>query len=309
MKYAVIDMGSNSIRLMIAEVDGGQLGRVEKHLEMTRLGGGVDHTKMLSETAMQATIDAVMTFKNMAEAAGAEMIGAFATSAVRDAVNGPAFAESVLKETGIRVQIIPGSEEAELGYKGVVSGIDPSMRDERFLIIDIGGGSTELIVGDAKQIYYRHSFDVGAVRMTGKHIATDPVRQEEAEALVADVKRILSDGVEAVMSYKPQFAIGIGGTATTLGAMKLKMSTYDRERIHNAPVQLEELEAMNALLARLTVEERKQLPGLMPKRADVIYAGGLILEYLMQVLAIRTMYASDFDNLEGILVQKNIIKS
>ncbi len=309
MKYAVIDMGSNSIRLMIAEVKGGRLGQVEKHLEMTRLGGGVDQTKMLSETSMQATIEAIKTFKNMAEIAEAEMVGAFATSAVRDAANGPLFAAQVLRETGISVQIIPGAEEAELGYKGVVGGIEERMQGERFLIIDIGGGSTELIVGDVNQIYYRHSFNVGAVRMTGKHIKSDPVHPEETDALLTDVAEILAEGVAAVAELKPKFAIGIGGTATTLGAMKLKMTTYDRERIHNAPVSIGELETMTTMLARLTVAEKKQLAGLMPKRADVIYAGGVILEHLMKTLAIETMYASDFDNLEGILVQKNILKS
>ena len=308
MRYAVIDMGSNSIRLMLADVVDGRLGHVEKHLEMTRLGAGVDATQMLSETSMQATVDAVRRFKQMADDAHAQMVGAFATSAVRDAANGMVLAEWILRETGVAVEIIQGTEEAELGYRGVVSGLGKlAESDESFVIIDIGGGSTELIVGDAKGIHYRHSFNVGVVRMTGKHIHSDPVGETEIASMSADIAAILQEGVAAVRGLKPKFAIGIGGTATTFAAMQLEMTTYDRERIHNAVVTASELEAMVAKLAKLTVAEKKLLAGLMPKRADVIYAGGVILNHLMSELALEVMYASDFDNLEGILVQKNII--
>lgn len=309
MQYAVIDMGSNSIRLMLADVVDGRLGSVEKHLEMTRLGAGVDETKMLSESAMQATVEAVRKFKQMADQAEAHMVGAFATSAVRDAANGAVLAAKILEETGVAVEIIKGTEEAELGYRGVVSGLgDFAANGESFVIIDIGGGSTELIVGDANQIHYRHSFDVGVVRMTGKHIVSDPVGPSEVEAMTADIAAILEDGVSAVRALQPKFAIGIGGTATTFAAMKLEMTAYDRARIHNAAVSLSELEAMVDKLERLTVAEKKCLAGLMPKRADVIYAGGAILKHLMSALSLGTMYASDYDNLEGILVQKNIIR-
>lgn len=309
MKYAVIDMGSNSIRLMLAEVTDGQLGHVEKHLEMTRLGAGVDTTKMLSETSMQATVEAVSKFKQMADEAGAHMVGAFATSAVRDAANGAELAARIFNETGVTVEIIPGTEEAELGYRGVVSGLgDLAGAAEKFVIIDIGGGSTELIVGDVNGIQYRHSFNVGVVRMTGKHLHSDPVLASEIEALEADIRDILKDGVSAVLALKPKYAIGIGGTATTFAAMKLEMAIYDRERIHNATVTRQDLEAIVDQLAHMTVAEKKQIVGLMPKRADVIYAGGAILSYLMKALSLDVMYASDYDNLEGILVQKNILK-
>lgn len=307
MKYAVIDMGSNSIRLMIATVAAGKLEAVEKHLEMTRLGLGVDAHKQLQESSMAATVAAVKKYRQMAASAGAELIGAFATSAVRDAENGPAFALRVLEETGVTVEIIPGDEEAELGYRGVLSGVGPELADERFLIIDIGGGSTELIVGDRNQIYYRESFNVGAVRMTGKHITTDPVSSDEAGALEADVASILASGLAAVRTAKPTVAIGIGGTATTFGAMALGMAVYDRERIHNARVGIEQLKRMVEQLEAMTLAEKLKLVGLMPKRADVIYAGGVVLEHLLTALNLEGFYVSDFDNLEGILAQKKII--
>lgn len=307
MKYGVIDMGSNSIRLMVAEVQGGQLGNVEKYLEMTRLGAGVNETRQLSEQSMTDTIGAVSKFKKMAESANATLLGAFATSAVRDAQNGQVFAERVFEETGVAVNIISGSEEAELGFKGVCKGLKPELQSKRFVIIDIGGGSTELIVGEGEQILYRRSFNVGVVRMTGKHITTDPIAMTEVAHLAQDVKTILEEGVAAVSALSPSVAIGIGGTATTFGTLDLQMGIYDRERIHNSFVEMEDLNDLVDRLERLSVEEKRNLVGLMPKRADVIYAGGVILKHLLSALNLEGFYVSDYDNLEGILATQNLI--
>ncbi len=307
MKYAVIDMGSNSIRLMIAAVTEGQLGHVEKHLEMTRLGAGVNETQRLSEVSMAATVEAILKFKQIAEKEKAIILGAFATSAVRDSQNGIEFAHRIYKETGIEVNIISGAEEAELGFKGVSKGLEKSLEKERFVIIDIGGGSTELILGQGQQMLYRKSFNVGVVRMTGKHITTDPVSSKEAAEMLEDVKSILAEGVEAIKAYEPTAAIGIGGTATTFGTLKLKMAIYDREQIHNARVSLEDLETQVAQLEKLTLPEKKTLVGLMPKRADVIYAGGVILKHILSELNLSAFIVSDFDNLEGILASKDLI--
>ena len=307
MKYAVVDMGSNSIRLMIATVAEGKLGHVEKYLEMTRLGAGVNETQKLSETSMAATVEAILKFKGIAEKEKALILGAFATSAVRDAQNGIEFAHRIQRETEIEVTIISGTEEAELGFKGVSKGLEKSLKKERFVIIDIGGGSTELILGQGQQILYRKSFNVGVVRMTGKHITTDPVSPKEAEEMGADVRSILAEGIEAIKAYGPTVAIGIGGTATTFGTLNLKMSVYDREEIHNAKVSLEDLEMQLEKLEKLTLPEKKTLVGLMPKRADVIYAGGVILKHILSELNFSAFTVSDFDNLEGILASKDLI--
>lgn len=307
MKYAVIDMGSNSIRLMIAAVQQGQLSHVEKHLEMTRLGAGVNETKNLSEQSMRDTIEAISKFKEMAVAEEAVILGAFATSAVRDAENGFEFGRRVLVETGIEVNIISGADEAELGFKGVCKGLDKALENQRFVIIDIGGGSTELIVGEKSHILYRKSFNVGVVRMTGKHIGTDPVSEREVKAMAQDIKEILAEGIEAVKALSPKAAIGIGGTATTFGTLDLKMAIYNRDKIHNAQVSLKNLEAQTTLLEKLSVEEKRQLVGLMPKRADVIYAGGVILRHILTALDLNSFYVSDYDNLEGILATQELI--
>lgn len=307
MKYAVIDMGSNSIRLMIATVEDGKLKCATKHLAMTRLGAGVDATKTLSEASMEATMLAVADFKKLAETEGATLIGAFATSAVRDAVNGEAFAKRTLEKTGVVVTILSGSEEAELGYKGVLTGVSDSLKSQKFLIIDIGGGSTELIVGTTEGILYRHSFNVGTVRMTGKHIVSDPISEKEDDTLKTDVSNILSEGIAAVKALSPTVAIGIGGTATTFGAMDIQMTTYERERVHNLKVTRGHLKDIVLALKEATVSQKKTMAGLMPKRADVIYAGGVILEHLLEQIDLDAFYVSDYDNLEGILVEKNLI--
>lgn len=307
-KYAVIDMGSNSVRLMLADVKDGQLLSATKELAMTRLGAGVDSSKMLTEEAMEATLIALKAYRAKAEACGATLLGAFATSAVRDALNGEAFAQRALEETGVVVNIIPGDQEALLGYKGVLSGLPEHLKDKRFLIIDIGGGSTELIVGTTEGILYRHSFNVGTVRMTGKHITTDPICDSDDQALRADVAQILFNGVREALMLRPEVAIGIGGTATTFGAMDLAMTVYDRERIQGLEVLKAHLEGLLEILRVSTVAQKCHMPGLMPKRADVIYAGAVILMHLLEALSLDRFIVSDYDNLEGILADKGLLK-
>lgn len=307
-KYAVIDMGSNSVRLMVAQLRDGKLIQAKKELAMTRLGAGVDQTKTLTETAMELTIEALKAYKQTAINEGAHMLGAFATSAVRDAHNGAAFAKRATEASGVEVKIIPGDQEALLGYKGVLCGLPNNLRDKRFLIIDIGGGSTELIVGTTEGILYRHSFDVGTVRMTGKHIVSDPISESEDQELHHDIEKILINGVRECLMLRPEVAIGIGGTATTFGAMDVKMTTYDREQIQGLVVSLEHLKAIKANLYQMTVSEKCEIPGLMPKRADVIYAGAVILTHLLEAIGLDRFVVSDYDNLEGILAESGLLK-
>ena len=307
MKIAMIDMGSNSIRLMLATIEDKTLIHVEKKLEMTRLGSGVDKTKCLSEDSMVATIAALLKFKILSEEEGYRLIGAFATSAVRDAHNGQAFAKRVLNETGIVVNILSGDEEAHLGYLGVQIGLLPEWVNETFVIIDIGGGSTEIIIGSGREVLWRHSFNMGAVRMTGKHLHSDPATHEEIESLRTDIQNLLNSKLKDMKAHSPMRAIGIGGTATTFAAMMLEMEIYDREKIHNAYVAKTVLESTVNQLAQMTTLEKHQLKGLQPKRADIIQAGGEILLLLLHAFNLEGFYASDFDNLEGLLAEKKII--
>lgn len=304
-KYSVIDIGSNSIRLLNAVVEDGKIVSGEKHLRMTRLGKNVDSSKMLAEESMEQTFDALVEFKNMSESFGGELIGAYATSAVRDSLNKDYFTEEAFKRSGIQVEVISGEEEAHLGYLGVLAGLNDF---SRVLIIDIGGGSTELITGDRLSIERAISLNIGAVRMTGKHLFEPIVTEFENSELIDDVMSNVKDELEHIIKFNPDVVVGIGGTVTTLGAMKLKMETYDRDKIHNYPVSIKDIIEINKDLKSKTLDERKKILGLQPKRADIIYAGGLILQCIMEGTNLNSITVSDFDNLEGQLVKKNIVK-
>lgn len=297
-KYAVLDLGSNSIRLLLCQYENGKI-EGEKFLIMTRLGKNVDSTGRLSDESMKATIEALQEFKSKSEAYGAEEIFAMATSAVRDASNGSDFVKQIKDETGINVEILSGESEARVGVKGVVAGLDEV---DRTLIIDIGGGSTELIVYD-EGIQFSRSLNLGAVRMTGKHVSSDPLVEGDLIKLKVDVESSLNDTLKVLSDYTIDKAIGIGGTATTFGAIQLEMGQYDRRKIHNYNLTYQQLDDIIKKLEALSVDERKQIRGLDPRRADIIHTGGLILENILSGLNLSNYTISDFDNLEGYLVE------
>lgn len=229
-----------------------------------------------------------------------------ATSAVRDAGNRDVFLDRVKEACGLEIEVISGDQEAKIGFLGVLAGVGTV--GGSILVIDVGGGSTELIVGDASGIKFAHSANVGAVRMTGKHITTDPLDESEYTAVKNDIALITRDVLLDLKELKIEKAIGIGGTATTLGAMKLEMEEYDRFQIQNSKVNTDEIKTINAQLKALTVEERMRIKGLQPKRADIILAGSMVVEHVLKQLKIDEMHISDFDNLEGCLMEKLLVK-
>jgi exopolyphosphatase/guanosine-5'-triphosphate,3'-diphosphate pyrophosphatase len=306
MKYAVIDMGTNSIRLLCAEIENGKIINCKKELEVTRLGFKVDETGKLDEESMKNSINAVKKFVSISSDGGYEVVGVFATSAVRDSTNGKKFADALEDEAKVAVEIISGDEEASLGYLGVMAGLDDVQGN--ILIIDIGGGSTELIVCSKEGIKYKRSFNLGAVRQTGRHITKDPVIKEELDKVILDIKGVLSDDIDALRGFDIGFAVGIGGTATTFGAIDLKLEEYNRESIHNHTMDKISIAKINDRLRNVDLDDRKRIPGLQPKRADIIIAGGIILEEILEELELEKMIVSDFDNLEGILVKKDMMK-
>lgn len=307
MRVAAIDIGTNSIRLLKAEIEDGQLMSGPKALNMTRIGEGVNETGVLSEAGMQRSVDALIEFEAEAKSWGAQKIFALATSAVRDAGNREEFLSRVKDACGLEIEVISGEQEAKIGFLGVLAGVEDL--EGSVLVIDVGGGSTELIVGDANGITFAHSANVGAVRMTGKHITTDPLADREYDAVKKDIAVITENVIEDLKKLSVTKAIGIGGTATTLGAMKLEMEEYDRFKIQNSIVELGEIEKMNSQLKALTVEARKEIKGLQPKRADIILAGSMVIEHVLKELGIDMMHVSDFDNLEGCLMEKLIFQA
>jgi len=296
-KYAVIDIGTNSIRMLLAEVKDGEIKNSTKVLEMTRIGKGVNKTKRLSDDAMDRSIDALRKFKDLAIDYGASEIKAIATSAVRDALNKDEFITRVKEELGMEINVISGEKEAELGFAGVIYGNMSKSQD--ILVIDIGGGSTEFIIGVGNEIKYRTSIDVGAVRMTDKHISTDPISDDEFNNLAQDIEKILRDVIVKIKEYNIEEVFGIGGTVTTLAAIDQNLDMYDRNKVHNYKLKTYEIEDMIDRFKSLNNDARKKIRGLQPKRADIILAGSIILYEILKALGVEQIIISDYDNLEG----------
>lgn len=304
MKRAVIDMGSNSVRLLLAECSENRIVSSEKFLEMTRLGQGVDGTGLLQKKPMDETVAAVMRYREMAEAFGAEVPVAYATSAVRDAVNGGDFAAVVFRETGVPVEIVPGELEAELGFLGVAATLDNP--NEEILVVDIGGGSTECIVGSGRGIAFAESHKMGAVRMTGRYVTTDPIAPAERQRMIQGINDVANPLCRVLRQYPYNRIYGIGGTLTTAAAMNLEMTVYDPKRIQHSQLSRHSLQNLIDKVFSLNIVSRRALAGLQAKRADVIPAGFQIMASLMDCLGAECFYASDGDNLEGILFKYHL---
>lgn len=299
-KYATIDIGTNSVRLLLCAFDEGKFHNVQKKVEMTRLGKGVNETKMLDSERVLETVMVISQFTEESRKYGAEKLYIMATSAVRDAENASEFIDRVLKETGITIDVISGEQEAEIGFAGVLAGVNEE--NGLNLVIDIGGGSTELIVGNHDGILFSMSLDIGAVRMTGAFLKHDPVDSTELESMNRAIDEIASSVYETLRSFSVNKAIGIGGTAASYATMLNKMEIYDREKIHGTIVTIENIREINDRLMNMTHIERKDIIGLEEKRADIIFAGGIILEKTLKSLGLESYEFSDFDNLEGYLI-------
>lgn len=304
-KIACIDIGTNSVRMIVINPNEACI-EAEKYMETTRIGHGVDDSKMLSEEGMARTVDALEKFYTMAKEQEASEIIAIATSAVRDAKNRDVFLEKV-KTIGIDVEMISGQEEARLGFLGVSKGLSVSglvKPDDNILVIDIGGGSTELIVGNQSGIKYAHSLDIGAVRMHDKFVTEDPVPLLEQQEMADYIRQIVKPEIAKIQDYDIKMVIGIGGTITTAGSMALEMTNYDRKRIHNYYVPLDTVYQLNRKLLTQTIEERQQHKGLQPKRADIIPCGFMILQLILLALEKEGITISEYDNLEGLFFDK-----
>jgi len=295
-RYATMDLGTNSMRLFLGELKDGSLVYREKHVNITRIGKSVDAQGRISERGMEENLAAFITFVEQARAFGAKEIWAMATSAVRDAENGHEFVQRAFDATGVKIEIIPGSLEALLGYEGIKMAF-PGL--ETMTMIDIGGGSTEFFTAKGDEVLYRHSFNVGALRMTERFVTTDPIAQNEWEEMQAAIKGMIGGPLGKLKAQGIQTLIGIGGTATTLAAMDQALAPYDADRVHGYEISYGSLLTLQERLARMTVAARKALKGLQPKRADVILAGITILIVAMESLGVTRLLVSEYDNLEG----------
>lgn len=301
MKKAAIDIGTNSVRLLLADVESDTLLYREKKLVMTRLGKGQHSQRQLQEGPISDTLEALESFKAECLSKGYSIEGIIATSAVRDAQNPEDLLGPAKDRLQLAIEVIDGQLEAELGYLGAVKGF--SFRDdEKQLIIDIGGGSTELILGQGDVLLTSTSIDMGAVRMTEGFYGVHPPHHLNIDMLRQTIRELLRPYTATLFESSSLNGIGIGGTVTTLAAMALKLDVYDSDKVHGYALTLKCVGELIEMLKSLTLEEKKNLKGLDPKRADIILSGAIILEETLSVLEINTIMISDFDNLEGLLL-------
>ena len=296
MRVAAIDCGTNSIRLLIADVVDGRLTDVSRRMEVVRLGEGVDRTGRLSDAALARTRKALLGYAAEIAELGVTPVRMCATSASRDARNAQDFRDMVRGVLGVDPEVISGAEEARLSFTGAVAGLSA---EPPYLIVDIGGGSTEFVTGTA-DVEHAISMDIGCVRMTERHLPGDPPTAEQIAAAERDITAAVDTALAAVPGRAAGTLVGLAGTVTTIAALAHDLETYDAERIHHAEVSLEAVTRVTADLLRMTVAERRALPVMHPGRADVIGGGALILRIVMQRSGHRSLVASEHDILDGI---------
>jgi exopolyphosphatase / guanosine-5'-triphosphate,3'-diphosphate pyrophosphatase len=303
MRVGVVDIGSNSTRLLIADVEE-RTGAVEPLLrrsQVTRLGDGVDAGGSLSEEAVARVFRTLAHYRAAIDDHGCEKSLAVLTSAVRDAENGEAFAQRVRDEFGLDARILSGEEEAELTFLGAMSGRgdDGPASGEPTVVIDIGGGSTEFVVGRDRKAGFHVSLPAGVVRMSERHIHSDPPPPEELQELAADVRTILMEGLPAEERAAVRFGIAVAGTATSAAAIALELDPYDPDRVHGYRLELGTLELLLARLAEMNEAQRREVVGLHPDRAPTIVAGIILLIEAMRAFELEEVEVSEHDILYG----------
>ncbi|HEY6730771.1 MAG TPA: Ppx/GppA phosphatase family protein [Solirubrobacterales bacterium] len=293
-RVAVIDVGTNSTRLLVADVAGGRVSPVERRSTVTRLGRGVDLSGRLASEAIEDVCDAIGGYVGILEELGAETVDAIATSAVRDADNGSAFIAELRERFALSARILDGEEEARSTYVGATSEALPT---EPTLVVDIGGGSTELIVGKGREITFHDSLQVGVVRHTERHFGSDPPGASEMEALASDVRGAIEASVGA--GIEARHGIAVAGTPTSLAAVEMELEPYDPTRVHGHELALPSIQRMLSSLASAPLAERVEIPGLHPDRAPTIVAGVVILIETMRAFGLDQITVSEHDILYG----------
>ena len=293
-RVAVIDAGTNSSRLLVADVAGGRVSPVERRSTVTRLGRGVDLSGRLSAEAIEDACAAIGEYVALLRELGAETVDAIATSAVRDAENGGAFVAELRERFALSARVLDGEEEARLTYLGATSEQVPT---EPTLVIDIGGGSTELIVGTGTEISFHTSMQAGVVRHSERHIGSDPPTALELESLAADVRGLIATAVPP--GIRASAGIAVAGTPTSLAAIEMELEPYDPARVHGHILALPGIQRMLSRLASAPLAERVEIPGMHPDRAPTIVAGVVILVEAMRAFGLEEIEVSEHDILYG----------
>ncbi len=299
---AAIDCGTNTIKLLVADLDPetGTARELVREMRMVRLGQGVDRSGRLSDAALERVFEAIDTYAGLIAEHDVARTRFCATSAARDADNADDFSDGVRQRLDLDPEVVPGEEEARLSYDGATRGLGPALAgDPPYLVLDIGGGSTELILGDEHgEVTAAQSLDIGSVRLTERHLVGDPPTRDEIGAATADIDAAL-DGCD-VDPGRARAVIGVAGTVTTTAAAVLDLASYDRTLLHHAVVSTAGVQAKTSELLAMSVEQRRALGFMHPGRADVIGAGALILERVLRRTPVASMLVSETDILDGI---------
>ncbi len=296
-RVAVVDIGTNSTRLLVAEVDGGELSELQRESIVTRLGEGVDATGRLGEEPIGRVFAALDGYKDAIERHGATIRTAVMTSAVRDAANGAEFAAAVRDRYGLDGATLSGDEEARLTALGATA---TRTSTEPLVVIDIGGGSTELVVGTGDEVEFHVSTQVGVVRHSERHLRSDPPLPEELDALAKDARAAIEAAVPEDVRARPAAGVGVGGTATQLASVDLELAEHDRERVEGHAMSRATLERLRDRLAAVPLAERREVQGLDPARAPTIVAGATVLLEVVGAFALDGVEVSERDILWGV---------
>ena len=299
MRLAAVDVGTNSTRLLVADVDGNRIvAEQAREMVITRLGKGVDRTRCLDPAALERTLDVLAGYAATCARLRVRATRVVATSATRDATNRGEFLDGVRRLFGVEAEVLSGAEEGATAYAGATHDL---LGDERTLVVDIGGGSTELIIGNHDP-EATLSIDVGCVRLMERHLHSDPPGAGEVAALRRDVQSHLGQ-VRAVLDpASARRVVGVAGTITTVTAIALGLESYDPARIHHAVVTADQVTATAERLCAMTIAERAALPTMAKGREDVIAAGALVLDEICRTFGFARLIASEADILDGVLL-------
>jgi exopolyphosphatase/guanosine-5'-triphosphate,3'-diphosphate pyrophosphatase len=304
-RVAAVDCGTNSIRLLIADVDpdAGQgratLSDVDRRMEIVRLGQGVDTTGRLAPEALDRTLKALHGYAELIESHGAEAVRMVATSATRDAANAGEFTRRVTEVLGTGPEVLTGDEEARLSFLGATAELGAAV-PAPYLVTDIGGGSTEFVLGQDGQVAAALSVNIGCVRMTERHLRDDPPTPAQIAAATADIDQAIAQAAAVVDSSRARTLVGLAGSVTTVAGIALDLPGYDPERLHHSRLTAAQVHEVTTRLLAQTRAERARIPVMHPGRIDVIGAGALILDRIMIQLGLPEVLVSEHDILDGI---------
>jgi len=297
MRVAVVDIGTNSTRLLVAEVEGEAVAELDRRTIVTRLGEGLEAAGRLADAATERVSNALAEYRDAIDDAGAERVVAVATSAMRDAENGPDFRDEIQHRFGIDARTISGDDEARLTFLGATAGRDVGAQT---LVIDIGGGSTEFVTGrPGADPDFHVSTRMGSVRQSERHLLADPPTAAELEALAEDARAIVEGNVPPEVRERVESGIAVAGTPTSLAAIDQELNPYDPERVHGYRLGQDACARILARLAELPLERRRAVPGLHPDRAPTIVAGVVILLESMRACGLDEIEVSERDILHG----------